>query len=243
MNNNNFNLIPFNQRDLSNIKYIYELENLCNDNLKDINLEFTLKIKSIFILKNLYDYRLLTKIDDIKNLVKLVQTVSILYEYKSYNELNKVADDAIENDQNMIKFLNNNWNKDDIQLIYMIIENVSFKLEQKLRKFSEQLNIPYNFDNQLGIIGSIARDIVSDASKLELIGLYGINKLKKRIKYNTPNFDENDINQELLRYFNGELKDLYNISYYKTIPGKLLFGYKRAEMKQYFHSKNIMISV
>ncbi len=239
---NYLTFLPLDVKSISDLKYINNLENICKNNLKDKNPVFNLRIRSVYILKRLYDYTLLNNIQDIKYLLKLVETVSILYEYRFYNDdLNNTSSHLIEFDQKLVKFLNDYWDVNDIHLIFSLLENISFKKEQKLRSICGKYNKPYNFDIELGDVGSLARDIVSDASKLQITGIYGLNYFITNLKINRPNLTKNNINQQLLKYFNEELKILHSSNYFRTIPGQELARCKYLEMKEYFNTINVVI--
>jgi len=64
----------------------------------------------------------------------------------------------------------------DAQNIVRIMDAVSFSKERKLRQIANDLDSPVSFVSQLGEVGALVRDIVSDADKLEAIGEIGVER-------------------------------------------------------------------
>jgi len=76
----------------------------------------------------------------------------------------------------LVHELNQYFSREDSDNIVRIMEAVSFSRERKQRTLKRDVNTPICFKEELGEVGALVRDIVSDADKLEAIGEIGVQR-------------------------------------------------------------------
>lgn len=89
-------------------------------------------------------------------------------------------------------FLKDNLLGYDADLIFKITERVSYTREIKFKSS--------DWDEELGAFGIKIRNIVSDADKLDTIGISGINRCRLYTKEINPGISDHDVNKNILKY-------------------------------------------
>jgi len=119
---------------------------------------------------------------------------------------------------------------EESQLVVNIIDRISFTKEDKCIK----TNQPLDWKNVLGITGCIVRDIVSDADKLEAIGLVGAHRC---VEYQCEYFMKKNIEKPTVEYIIGKViehanEKLFKLSteFIRTDIGKVLAKEKHNEL-------------
>ena len=132
-----------------------------------------------------------------KNACKIMNMMSVndnrivnLVTYSAW--LHDVADHKYDHDGKLklqvIEFLKNEL-EDDVQLVVDIIDRISFSKENECRLSGRELD----WNVVLGDIGCQARDIVSDADKLEAIGKIGVDRCVQYIYHKNPNVTRDEL--------------------------------------------------
>lgn len=101
-----------------------------------------------------------------ERILSLIITVAILHDIADHK-----YGKTIEQIEGIRNELHKYFNNEDVNLIMSIIENISYSKEAKMR----QSGIIPNWE-ELGIEGSLVRNIVSDADKIEAIGIIGVQR-------------------------------------------------------------------
>lgn len=104
-------------------------------------------------------------------------------------------------------FLENKFPKYHLEIKW-IINNISF---------SKQLENGYPLHNDTVV--QFARDIVSDADKIEALGKIGLERCRKYTEYKNPGADAKKINQLVVQHCHDKLIKLKDY-YIRTDPGK-----------------------
>lgn len=112
-------------------------------------------------------------------LAKFVYAVAILHDVNDH----KYVVDGTEVETRMIKCLSSYFSVEDAHLIFRIIEHISFSKENKYRKAckvdTKTTPIFDLWEELLGGFGVYVRNIVSDADKIEAIGLDGLERCER----------------------------------------------------------------
>lgn len=158
--------------------------------------------------------------------------------------LHDVADHKYDHDgkikTSLIEFIDNmSANREiDGKLILKIIDNISYSKENKAKKSNHQ---EWVSKLELGELGQIAREIVSDADKLEAIGLKGIDRCREYILESKKDLTESEVNNLVIQHALDKLLRLKD-EFIVTKTGKKLAEPLHNEMLQYFQSSFHMIS-
>lgn len=125
--------------------------------------------------------------------------------------------------------LSNFFDIDDVNLIMLIIEHISFSKEEKCIKSGEKPNWDI-----LGPTGIIVRNIVSDADKLEAIGVIGVERCIQFTKETCHKLGIEATNQycidRLIEHCDEKLFRLKD-EFIRTVEGKRLAAIRQQEMK------------
>ena len=105
------------------------------------------------------------------------------------------------------------------KMILRIIKLISFSRQEKFNHTTEQWN------KYLGVYGTFIRNIVSDADKLEALGIRGFNRCveytKELFYKNHSNYTQTNIVIGVKQHYKEKLHNLATLKYMKTIPGYL----------------------
>jgi HD superfamily phosphodiesterase len=108
-----------------------------------------------------------------------------------------------------------------------VIDAVSFSKERKLREAANAPTVPISFVPTLGNAGSLLRDIVSDADKLEAIGSIGVKRCLQYTRESTlkktnvePTQDE--LLKELIIHGEEKLFTMLKNTYIRTSAGRAM---------------------
>jgi hypothetical protein len=120
------------------------------------------------------------------------------------------------------------------KMILRIIKLISFSRQKKNAEDTNDWNV------YLGTYGTFVRNIVSDADKLEALGLRGFNRCveyTKEIFYkNQINFAQTNIVIAVKKHYNEKLSILATQKYMKTLPGYLYSLYLNKVLMQLIKS-------
>lgn len=112
----------------------------------------------------------------------------------------------------------------DITDIVIIINNVSLSREINMRQNKEFLNLKHL---------QLMRDIVSDADKLEMLGLYGIYRMIEFEFKKEPTINPDRLKKVVIKVYNKKISKLLNENYIKTEPGRKIASPLMQEMDNY----------
>ena len=112
----------------------------------------------------------------------------------------------------------------DITDIVIIINNVSLSREINMRQNKEFLNLKHL---------QLMRDIVSDADKLEMLGLYGIYRMIEFEFKKEPNINPDRLKKVIIKVYNKKISKLLNENYIKTEPCRKIATPLMKEMDNY----------
>jgi len=109
-------------------------------------------------------------------------------------------------------------------LIVQIMEAVSYSKERRLR---QENNVPISFLESLGEVGALVRDIVSDADKLEAIGVVGVERCmgyarEYILKTEHRTVTEDEVNAYLVAHAKEKLLFLFCHNYIRTSVGRTM---------------------
>ena len=127
-------------------------------------------------------------------------------------------------------FLEQNTKNSDY--IMNIIDRISFSKEDNIRKKYEKLD----WTEVLGVTGCLIRDIVSDADKLEALGIHGLARSIQYVKHKYTEEHNSEIPKELLkkRVLEHAKEKLLRLKaeFIRTEPGRKLAEPLHTEMIQ-----------
>ena len=112
----------------------------------------------------------------------------------------------------------------EIKDIEIIINNVSLSREMKLRSANNYLNLKHL---------QLMRDIVSDADKLEMLGISGIERIVEFQMHKYPNTKSEELKSIVKNVYNTKISKLLDENYIKTEPGREMAMPLMQEMKNY----------
>ena len=112
----------------------------------------------------------------------------------------------------------------EIKDIEIIINNVSLSREMELRNKGSLLNLKHL---------QLMRDIVSDADKLEMLGISGIERIIEFHMHKYPNTKSNEIKDIVKKVYDTKISKLLDENYIKTEPGREMAKPLMQEMKNY----------
>ena len=116
------------------------------------------------------------------------------------------------------------YSNQEIQDIEIIINNVSLSREMELRKSNNEFNLKHL---------QLMRDIVSDADKLEMLGLSGIQRIIEFQMHKYPNTKSEELKTIVKEVYNTKISKLLDDNYIKTEYGKEQARPLMQEMKNY----------
>lgn len=128
------------------------------------------------------------------------------------------TDEKINEKKKMFcKLLNSyNYNNIIINNILDIVDTISFSKEKEFKN--------NNLSDKLVLL----RNIVSDADKLESLGIHGIERM---IDYNLNNCNSKNIKEDITDCYNNRILEIINNNYLKTDYGKHIGFVKFKEME------------
>jgi HD superfamily phosphodiesterase len=160
--------------------------------------------------------------------------------------LHDVADHKYDNDgtlEHTVKSGINNffYKKEDQDLVWNIINRISFSKENKARLENKTLD----WDDVLGIEGKFIRNIVSDVDKLEAIGQIGIDRCimyskEKYLEKYGHNISNNELIKEVKIHADEKLLRLKD-EFIHTEPGKKMAEPLHQEMVDFLNSPDFNI--
>jgi HD superfamily phosphodiesterase len=187
--------------------------------LKNVNIiskQFDFSSREVIILRtcsllhDAYDHKYFQKDDDI---ISIKQKISI----------------------DLTKF-GLSWN--EIQVIFIIIDNISFSKEKNRRakkkyRYSE-------LDELLSSKMILIRNIVSDADKIEALGVEGISRMILYSIHKTKNIYVNEIVHDIKQLCENKLYILLSQNYIHTESGVKLTSNKLEELKKITENDEIL---
>jgi len=117
----------------------------------------------------------------------------------------------------------------DIKDIEIIINNISLSREMKLRSTDKLLSLKHL---------QLMRDIVSDADKLEMLGISGIERIIEFQMHKYPNTKSEKLKNIVKKVYNSKISKLLDENYIKTEPGRKMAMPLIQEMKNYIEMIN-----
>jgi HD superfamily phosphodiesterase len=112
----------------------------------------------------------------------------------------------------------------DIKDIEIIIDNISLSREIKFREENIEMNLKHL---------QLMRDIVSDADKLEMLGLNGINRIIEYQMYKFPKTKSEELKEIVKKVYDNKISKLIEYNYIRTEPAKEMARPLMNEMKAY----------
>lgn len=174
---------------------------------------------------------------DTNTLRFIVEIVALLHDVADHKYLNH--DPTLKT--RLIEYLNELTDQ-DILTKYTIYNNVFttdmiLDIIERISFSRQKTHGAHDWAKVLGWKGRLIRNIVSDADKLEAIGIDGINRC---IEYVSEVYEDNGVNvgkkklyKHVLKHYNEKLKHIPSWNYMKTISGWYMARYKKQEMDQH----------
>lgn len=117
----------------------------------------------------------------------------------------------------------------EIKDIEIIINNISLSREMDLRKNDKLLSLKHL---------QLMRDIVSDADKLEMLGISGIERIIQYQIHINPNTTSSELKDIIKNVYNTKISKLLDENYIKTEPGKEMAKPLMEEIENYIKMIN-----
>ena len=117
----------------------------------------------------------------------------------------------------------------EIKDIEIIINNISLSREIQLRSTNKLLSLKHL---------QLMRDIVSDADKLEMLGMSGIERIIQFQMHKYPNTKSYELKSMIRKVFNTKISKLLDENYIKTKPGREMAIPLMQEIKNYIEIIN-----
>ena len=117
----------------------------------------------------------------------------------------------------------------EIKDIEIIINNISLSREIDLRKNNKSLNLKHL---------QLMRDIVSDADKLEMLGLSGIKRIVEFEMFKNPKVKSDELKIILKKIYDEKISKLIEEEFIRTEPGREMAMPLMEEMKNYIEIIN-----
>lgn len=114
-------------------------------------------------------------------------------------------------------FLNKHFDEKIVKNVKLIIENISYSKEKKIKDLMGEVIWEDFLPKEIVEL----RHIVSDADKLEALGLGGIRRCREYTMEQNPDASESEINKKVTKHANEKLFNLMS-DYIRTIPGKIM---------------------
>lgn len=162
---------------------------------------------------------------DDKRVQNLITAVSLLHDVSDHKY---DPDGMYKNSMKLILY--DFFCEDEIELVMNIIDRISFSREDKAKQKGESSD----WDEVLGVIGCLVRNIVSDADKIEAIGLVGVERCMMYSKHKRASKNESVVDklivEDLIKHCEEKLFRLKD-EFMRTIPGK--------ELAEPFHNEMV----
>ena len=136
----------------------------------------------------------------------------------------KITKDKFKYELKMLLF-----SEQEIKDIEIIINNISLSREMKLRSNDKLLSLHHL---------QLMRDIVSDADKLEMLGISGIERIIEFQLHKYPNTNPEELKSIIKKVYNTKISKLLDENYIKTEPGREMARPLMQEMKNYIEMIN-----
>ncbi|AYV79248.1 MAG: metal dependent phosphohydrolase [Faunusvirus sp.] len=159
----------------------------------------------------IYDAEQVGYNDDKYDIQRLIIIVALLHDvadhkYDKTGQLHKTVADFIKS-----------ICPDDYILVGNIIDRISFSKEDKILACGDKLD----WQEVLGDVGSLVRNIVSDADKLEAIGIIGVTRCIEYCRHICKNIDEKTLLVLVIKHAQEKLLRI-KTHYIRTKTGKRL---------------------
>lgn len=163
-------------------------------------------------------------ITDLTTLLK-IETAALFHDLWDHKYVDHSSKNYVTIKKNLHTELRKMYFSDhDIQDIEIIINNVSLSREMCLRKKDVCLNLKHL---------QLMRDIVSDADKLEMLGLHGIDRIVEYQMYKFPDSKSYELKKIVKDVYNEKISRLLIDNYIKTHPARELAQPLMQEMDNY----------
>lgn len=164
------------------------------------------------------------RITDVNILIKIEAAALFhdLWDHKYINHNSKEY--LIIKDKFNAELKKNHFSDHDIKEVEIIIDNISLSREINLRKENKILNLKHL---------QLMRDIVSDADKLEMLGLDGINRIIEYQIHKYPYTNSDELKFVVKDIYNNKISKLIDDRYIKTNVGIELAKPLMQEMDNY----------
>ena len=216
----------------NNVKYetIFEIcQKLTKDrdNSHDIKHMVQVYLNSMKIYKNMCSLRKENLNSEMYTMIMIVSLMHDIYDHKYDVDGNQKEKLATE----LIKI---GLGKDKIESIFKIIDRISFSYEKRKREEIGIMDQPYIFV-ELNDFEREIRDIVSDADKLEAMGIFGIQRCLEYTKRHILNNEyvaqpNKELTVELVKHCEEKLFILLDKYYIRTYYGRELAKRKQSLM-------------
>ena len=117
----------------------------------------------------------------------------------------------------------------EIKDIEIIINNISLSREIELRNTDKLLSLKHL---------QLIRDIVSDADKIEMLGISGIERIIQFQMHKFPNTNSEQLKSIIKEVYNNKISKLLDEDFIKTKPGRQMAIPLMEEMKNYIEMIN-----
>ena len=117
----------------------------------------------------------------------------------------------------------------EIKDIEIIINNISLSREMELRSTDSLLSLKHL---------QLMRDIVSDADKLEMLGISGIERIIEFQMHKYPNTKSHELKSIVKKLYDTKISKLLDENYIKTEPGREMARPLMQEMKNFIERIN-----
>lgn len=163
-------------------------------------------------------------ITDRLTLIK-VETSALFHDLWDHKYINQFSYDYIDIKEELYNELSQRYYSDhDIKDIEIIIDNISLTREMLLRKEGKTLELKHL---------QLMRDIVSDADKLEMLGMNGIDRIIDFQLFKYPSTKTEELRQIVKDIYNVKISKLIKEKYIRTEPARELAEPLMREMEEY----------
>uniref|UniRef100_A0A6C0LGV3 HD domain-containing protein n=1 Tax=viral metagenome TaxID=1070528 RepID=A0A6C0LGV3_9ZZZZ len=168
-------------------------------------------------------------ITDSYRLIK-IETAALfhdLWDHKYINPLSMEYKRAKDNFKYELK--KRLFSDQEIKDIEIIIDNISLSREMELRRIDSLSSLKHL---------QLMRDIVSDADKLEMLGISGIERIVEFQMHKYPNTKSNELQNIVKKVYDTKISKFFDENYIKTEPGREMAKPLMQEMKNYIEIIN-----
>ncbi len=161
-----------------------------------------------------------------KSILDKIEIVALFHDLWDHKYVDIDSDMSKEIKDKLYNELKSKYNDHDIDEIYLIINNISLSREMALRKENKYIDLKHL---------QLIRDIVSDADKLEMLGISGISRMIEYQMYKYPNTTSDELQIIIKDIYNNKISKLLSDNYINTNQGRELAIPLMSELIKYMN--------